>query len=36
MYLKDIVLVYFLVELATSNLEAAAVAVVVHFHSMNE
>lgn len=36
MYPKDIVLVYFLAELATSNLEAAAVAVVVQFHSMNE
>ncbi len=33
---KDIVLVYFLAELATSNLEAAAAAVVVHFHLSNE
>jgi hypothetical protein len=33
---KDIVLVYFLAELATSNLEAAAAAVVVRFHLLNE
>jgi hypothetical protein len=37
MYPKDIVLIYCLAELATSNLEAAAAAaVVVHFHLLNE
>jgi hypothetical protein len=36
MYPKDIVLVYFLAEVATSNLEAATVAVVVCFHLSNE
>jgi hypothetical protein len=36
MYPKDIVLIYFLAELATSNLEAAAAAVLVHFHLLNE
>lgn len=33
---KDIVLVYFLAELATSNLDTAAAAVVVRFHLSNE
>ncbi len=36
MYPKDIVLVYFLAEVATSNLEAAAAAVVVCFHLSND